>query len=127
LTEGEAFNQLVNRHSVEVMQGTPSRIKLFMNQKEGIRALGKLKMLMIGGEAMPPGLYEQLRTYTDASIYNMYGPTETTVWSSIERVIKSQLSIGKPIANTRMYIMDDQLQLQPIGVRGELCIAGDGV
>ncbi|PEO73009.1 non-ribosomal peptide synthetase, partial [Bacillus pseudomycoides] len=127
LTEGEAFNQLVNRHSVEVMQGTPSRIKLFMNQKEGIRALGKLKMLMIGGEAMPPGLYEQLRTYTDASIYNMYGPTETTVWSSIERVMKSQLSIGKPIANTRMYIMDDQLKLQPIGVRGELCIAGDGV
>ncbi|WP_033679379.1 AMP-binding protein, partial [Bacillus gaemokensis] len=127
LTEGEAFNQLINRHSVEIMQGTPSRIKLFMNQKEGIMALGKLKMLMVGGEAMPPELYEQLRAYTDASIYNMYGPTETTVWSSVERVMKSKLSIGKPIANTQMYIMDNQLQVQPIGVTGELCIAGDGV
>jgi len=58
----------------------------------------------------------------------MYGPTETTVWSSIKDLTNSRnISIGKPISNTRIYIVNKNNRIQPIGVAGELCIAGDGL
>lgn len=65
---------------------------------------------------------------TSARIYNMYGPTETTIWSSIKELSPtSTISIGHPIANTRIYILDKRHRHMPIGAMGELCIAGDGV
>ena len=70
-----------------------------------------------------------------AELWNLYGPTETTIWSTCERVTATSLeswrsgsvSLGRPIANTRLYVVDGTMQLVPVGVPGELCIGGDGV
>jgi len=83
---------------------------------------------MIGGEAFPPSLLQVLKRVTNARIFNMYGPTETTVWSTVQDLTDCEvINIGKPIANTSIYIVDKFNNLQPIGVAGELCIAGDGM
>ncbi|MFD7507718.1 condensation domain-containing protein, partial [Streptomyces sp. NPDC059850] len=62
-----------------------------------------------------------------ASVVNVYGPTETTVWSTSARVSGPEVSIGRPLANTRVFVLDDALRPVPVGVRGELYIAGAGV
>ena len=64
---------------------------------------------------------------TCGSVWNMYGPTETTIWSSLERIKSDEVTIGRPIANTRMYVLDAHRELVPSGVVGELWIGGVGV
>jgi acyl carrier protein len=83
---------------------------------------------MLGGEKVERALINELRKYTDAVIEDVYGPTETTVWSSCCEVDNGdgQISIGKPISNTQIYIVQGE-SLCGIGVPGELCIAGDGL
>ena len=77
---------------------------------------------------MDGSLISELRQLTPARIFNIYGPTETTVWSTNGEVESEQdITIGKPIANTQIYIVDKYMRLSPIGTTGELCIAGDGV
>jgi acyl carrier protein len=84
---------------------------------------------MVGGEAFPAALAKELRSATQGDITNMYGPTETTIWSSTQTVSGdgSAVPIGRPIANTQLYILDDNCQPVAIGATGELYIAGDGV
>ncbi len=60
-------------------------------------------------------------------VWNMYGPTETTIWSSVARIESEEVTIGRPIANTRMYVLDGQNEPVPRGVTGELWIGGEGV
>src|SRR5207245_2482563 len=83
--------------------------------------------LLLGGEALPPSLVEQLNI--PGKLLNMYGPTETTVWSATHifngRV--GPVAIGRPIANTEIYIVDRNLQPVPVGIAGELLIGGAGV
>jgi acyl carrier protein len=86
--------------------------------------------MLIGGEAFPVKLAESLVEVVKADILNMYGPTETTVWSTVYRLkepVGKTIPIGKPIANTQIYILDIYRQLVPVGIPGELCIGGDGV
>ena len=88
--------------------------------------MGSLKILC-GGEAFGPDLTEQLLKRC-GELWNMYGPTETTIWSTTERLLPGQLiTIGRPIANTEVYILDGNSQPVPAGVAGELFIGGDGV
>jgi amino acid adenylation domain-containing protein len=118
---------IINNH-VEMLQTTPSRMALLMAGNGNKECFDMLKTIMVGGEAFPQKLLEELKKLTAAKIYNMYGPTETTVWSALKEVTEcSRITIGKPIANTRIYIMGTSGKLQPLGVAGELCIAGDGV
>ena len=81
---------------------------------------------LVGGEALPRDLADQLIA-RGVELWNMYGPTETTVWSTCARITDTSngISIGKPIANTTVYILDAHKNLCPIGVPGELCIGGD--
>ncbi|PQP85029.1 hypothetical protein C0Q44_11180 [Paenibacillus sp. PCH8] len=120
---------LILTHNVEVLQITPSRLRMLqIGLTEDSPVWDRLRILMIGGEALPHALYEEISGMTSARIYNMYGPTETTVWSSVQELsVTSAISIGQPIANTRMYILDKQHRHMPVGATGELCIAGDGV
>src|SRR5262249_13779795 len=86
---------------------------------------GQLKMLS-GGEALPADLAERLREVGSAA-WNMYGPTETTIWSSSFALARGAPSIGRPLANTSVYVLDNQLEPVPEGAVGELYIGGAGV
>lgn len=123
--------QLV-RHGVTHLQCTPSMARMLLSSNETRSALGNLSHLLIGGEALPSSLARELTSATRARITNMYGPTETTVWSSYEDVEATELQgstipIGRPIANTSFYVLDDGREPVPVGVPGELYIGGDGV
>src|SRR5205807_2467818 len=109
-----------------VMQATPALWRALI--AAGWSGSPQLKVLC-GGEAMPPDLAAQLLPRC-AELWNMYGPTETTIWSSVYLVQTApdqNVPIGKPIANTRMYILDANLEPVPIGIEGNLYIAGEGV
>ncbi|HVJ50107.1 amino acid adenylation domain-containing protein [Desulfitobacterium sp.] len=121
------FN-IVAKHNVEVIQTTPSRLKLILDNHHCHEILNSLSYILIGGEALPAPLLSRLKEMTSAEIYNLYGPTETTVWSTMKNVTHSQkITIGKPIANTQIYILNDYFSPVPIGSIGEIFISGDGV
>ena len=108
-----------------VLQATPVTWRLLIaagwHGAEGFKAL-------CGGEPFPRDLLDELLR-RKVRVWNMYGPTESTVWSSCCELTDSltTISIGRPIANTRIYILDPNLQPVPVGVSGELYIGGDGV
>ncbi|MFZ5963198.1 MupA/Atu3671 family FMN-dependent luciferase-like monooxygenase [Thalassococcus sp. BH17M4-6] len=117
------------RHDVSHLQCTPSMARMIAMNDEARFALGRVKHLMLGGEPLPGALVAEFNGLTDATITNMYGPTETTIWSSTEpaRASDSVVNIGTPIANTQLYVLDEDQQPVPVGVPGELWIGGDGV
>lgn len=125
-TDGRRLLEMLDTCVVSCMQATPATWRLLIScgwQKSAnpIRAL-------CGGEALPVDLAEQLITRTD-ELWNMYGPTETTVWSSCALVEQplDAASIGKPIANTSLFVLDKLVQVVPRGFEGELYIGGAGV
>ncbi|MBW7475089.1 amino acid adenylation domain-containing protein [Paenibacillus oenotherae] len=124
-----ALARLIEAFEVDMLQATPSRMtQLLLREATAGRCLGRLSEILLGGEALPYPLLEKIRGYTTGRIYNMYGPTETTIWSAAQDVTAAEkVDIGKPIANTRMYIVDDSGQMALPGVTGELVIAGDGL
>ncbi len=117
------------RHGVTHLQLTPSLLRALTSDPPSLEALGKLKKILIGGEALPASLIASLRQSFTGEIYNMYGPTETAIWSTVYRVQeqRNSIPIGKPIVNTQVYVLDSQLQLVPPGGIGNLLIGGDGV
>ncbi len=119
---------LIVKSEVEVLQITPSRMQLLKEGGVNFSRLDKVKVLLLGGEPLPESIYNEVRSKLTARIFNVYGPTETTVWSTVKEMTdKEKVTIGKPIANTRIYIINKYNKLQPIGAIGELCIAGDGL
>lgn len=119
--------ELVSTSPIDVLQTTPTKMRSYIMDKEDLAYLRHLKVIALGGESLPADLLGQLRRLTDAKIYNVYGPAETTVWSTIKEMTDHRITVGNPIANTQVYILDHKLQPLPIGVAGELCISGDGV
>lgn len=118
------------RHGVTHLQCTPSMAQMLVTNEEAQQALAQVKHLMVGGEALPGSLVAALQTHTQAGLQNMYGPTETTIWSTTQMVTDAGANtapIGTPIANTQVFILDDKMSSQPVGVAGELWIGGDGV
>ncbi|MDT9701393.1 MupA/Atu3671 family FMN-dependent luciferase-like monooxygenase [Streptomyces sp. P17] len=118
----------IERHGVTHLQCTPSLASVLTTDPGTERALRRLDTLVIGGEALPPALAAQLSA-TAGRVLNMYGPTETTIWSTSWTVadLDGGVSIGTPIANTRVYVLDGRLAPVPVGVPGELWIGGHGV
>ena len=107
---------------------TPTKLRLYLQSAAFKEILKRFAVIMVGAEPFPTGLVEELRIYTSAVVFNGYGPTETTCGVLYARIENSRdICIGKPIANTQVHIVDRSMQLTPIGVSGELCIAGDGV
>lgn len=117
------------RHKVSHMQCTPSMAQMLVMNDETRYALSGVKELMVGGEALPGALAAELIEACGGRVQNMYGPTETTIWSTTQMVTQAESTsaIGTPIANTQVYVLDDTLAPRPVGVAGELYIAGDGV
>ncbi|HEY2645894.1 MAG TPA: amino acid adenylation domain-containing protein, partial [Candidatus Acidoferrales bacterium] len=117
------------RHAATHLQLTPSLLRALVGDAQSQSALGKLNKLFVGGEALPASLVASLRQSFSGELLNMYGPTETAIWSTVYCVQEQQsnIPIGKPIANTQVYILDSQLRLVPPGAIGNLLIGGDGV
>jgi len=127
--EDHSLAAQIHRHGVTHLQCTPSMARLLLADEDAREALGDVEHLMVGGEALPPALARELMEVSGATLTNMYGPTETTIWSSTYRVPAEveEMPIGRPIANTRMYVLDPNRQPLPAGVPGDLYIAGPGV
>jgi amino acid adenylation domain-containing protein len=124
IRDGEALTSLIGRSGVSVMQATPATLRMLLDV--GWTGALRLKVLC-GGEAWSAEFASQLLSRC-GSLWNMYGPTETTVWSAVNKVEADHpIVIGRPIANTRFYVLDGALQLVPVGVPGELHIGGDGL
>ena len=117
------------RHGVTHLQCTPSMARMIAMNPESRAALGGVKVLLLGGEALPGTLVSDLRGATSARMLNMYGPTETTIWSSVEEVAGGEIvvNIGTPLANQQMYVLDPAGEPVAVGVEGDLWIGGDGV
>jgi amino acid adenylation domain-containing protein len=122
--DGRLLAGVVADSGATVMQATPTTWRLLLDA--GWQGSPKLKILC-GGEAWRKDLAGQLLSKC-ASLWNMYGPTETTIWSAAYRVQDdAAVRVGPPVANTQFYVVDARLQLQPLGVPGELLIGGDGL
>ncbi|WP_229826017.1 non-ribosomal peptide synthetase [Streptomyces sindenensis] len=116
---------LATAHGATMLQATPSLWQaLTADEPEAVRGL----TMLVGGEALPAGLAVTMARLGE-SVTNMYGPTETTVWSSMSEVRDNGRApaIGRPLWNTRLYVLDASLRLVPPGVAGDLYIAGEGV
>lgn len=121
--DAEALRRALATSGATVMQATPATWRMLFDS--GWKGDRHLKVLC-GGEAMDRDLAERLVSMC-GSVWNMYGPTETTIWSSIAPIDSDDVTIGRPIANTRMYVLDEHRQPVPRGVVGELWIGGEGV
>ncbi|HYE53805.1 MAG TPA: amino acid adenylation domain-containing protein [Chitinophagaceae bacterium] len=123
-----ALAALITGQGVNMLQLTPSHLKLLLSNHESGRILQQVRAIMIGGEALPLPLLTELQAQYTGRIYNMYGPTETTVWSAIADLTGAAVvTIGKPIANTTISVINKHKNLLPPGIAGELCIGGAGV
>jgi len=119
---------LIESSRPEIMQLTPSRMQLCLTDKNFTTAINNMKIIILSGEKVPGHLVQKLLDATPANIINMYGPTETTVYATWANLTRADyLPIGKACANTRLYVLDENLQLLPPGARGQLYIAGPGV
>lgn len=126
--DSSLLHELIESSEVDIVQMTPSRMRLLLEGANTSSFLSSVAFILLGGEPLPLRLLEQLRTHTTARIFNMYGPTEATVWSTLAEVTNSNsITVGKPIANTSVYILDDHNELLPIGASGQLCIGGTGL
>jgi acyl-coenzyme A synthetase/AMP-(fatty) acid ligase/acyl carrier protein len=121
--------KLIASNKIDAIQMTPSRVRQLLDLEPACtKALQHLKLLLVGGEALSPASYAYLKGLTATKVLHVYGPTETTVWSSSAELQSStSLHIGKPLTNENILILDEQLNLAPIGVIGEICIGGEGV
>lgn len=128
-SDGGALMRLITAQRASVMQATPATWRLLLEAGwQGDPAF----TVLCGGEPLPPDLAAQLLARCGA-LWNLYGPTETTVWSTCARVLPPadgalpDVHIGRPIANTQVWILDAHGTACPRGVPGEICIGGDGV
>lgn len=129
--DSEQLGQIIRDNKVTTLWLTAA---LFHSVAEyDVEVFSPLKYLLAGGDVLAPNLVKKvLRRYPAITVVNGYGPTENTTFTcchpmtTIEQVGKT-VAIGKPIANTQVYILDKNLNPVPIGVAGELCAAGDGV
>ncbi|MHA4842640.1 amino acid adenylation domain-containing protein [Flavitalea antarctica] len=121
--DGYKLSESISHYRPTHLQGTPSTFQLLLesewNNAESV-------VMIMGGEAVKETLKDKLTSI--GKVFNGYGPTETTIYSSLKELTQNEkVSIGKPIANTKIYILNDQLQLCPPQIAGEIYIGGHGV
>jgi amino acid adenylation domain-containing protein len=130
-SDGNTLLERLTGSGATVMQATPATWRLLL--EAGWEGGDRLKVLC-GGEALPKQLADQV-LQRSSSLWNMYGPTEATIWSTVHKVEPATdtapdggpVPIGRPIANTTVYVLDSHLRPVPVGVGGELHIGGEGL
>ncbi|MEH1014245.1 amino acid adenylation domain-containing protein [Micromonospora sp. CPCC 206060] len=125
-TDGRVLAELLRRHDVRIAQATPTSWRLVVD--DAADALDG-RIALCGGEALPAALARRL-AHTGVDLRNVYGPTETCIWSTSGQVTTDGLdrvTVGRPLRETQVFIASPAGRELPVGVRGELCIAGAGV
>jgi amino acid adenylation domain-containing protein len=123
-SDGSRLARAIDESGATTMQGTPATWEMLLDigwsPKKGLK-------MVCGGDAMPAAVAERLKA--NGLLWNVYGPTETTIWSTMAKVDTSRtgVSIGRPLDNTELYVLDRHRQPVPIGVPGELYIGGAGL
>lgn len=122
------LERLLLDSDIEILQTTPS-IMNFHLENSSLNGFSKLKYIVLAGEQLPLQLVQKIKKIApNCVVYNGYGPSETTIFSTFTDVTDlEQINIGRPLHNTQIYIVDQNLSLLPPYSLGEICIAGDGV
>lgn len=130
----EQFVNLAISTQANIIQTTPTRFKLYFDEKRDLSFMRQFDVIVTSGEALPLELLNTFQRNSNAKIFNPLGPSECSVWIAGGKlhlpdgeVTANDITIGKPIANTQIYILDRDHNPLPIGTAGELCISGDGV
>ena len=124
----QCLNELIIKHNVQIIHSTPSRLKEMLSQNGHKQAFSCLEQITTGGETLTSDILKKIKSITGARVYNVYGPTETTVYSTFSDVTDNNvITIGKPVANTKVLVLDKHKNLLPIGIRGDMYVLGDGV
>ena len=126
---GDSISQLILRHQITHLQGTPSRAQLLLEEPHAPQALARLHQLLLAGEALVPELIARLQKHLRGDLFNLYGPTETTIYSVGTRIenASAPVPIGWPMDNTDLLVVDETLREVPKGEKGELLIGGIGL
>ncbi len=121
------LNKICLENKVQILQTTPSKFKFLMTDE--LEYIKNLEIISILGEPFPLDLLKKIKAITNARIFNGYGPTETTVASTFKELTntKSKITIGTPVPNTCIYVLDNDLNQVPVGVPGKLFIGGLGM
>ncbi len=122
--------RVINAQAVTTIHFVPSMLQAFIESGE-LEKCGKLRRVICSGEALPFELQQRFFAASGAQLHNLYGPTEAAVdvtfWECERGGARSSVPIGRPIANTQIYLLDGQQQLVPVGALGELHIGGAGL
>ena len=128
--DGAYLSRLIAGDRVTVLQVVPTLLRVLLDEPE-FAACSSLRRVFCGGEPLPPELVARFRELLDCELVNLYGPTEATIDSTFRRCgaedTSAPVPIGRPVANTSAYVLDEHLQPSPVGVTGELYVGGDGV
>jgi amino acid adenylation domain-containing protein len=123
---------LMQRERVSVLQATPTRLRLLLDaantpQDAAPAAFATLRHVLVGGEALPQALADDLLKLASLRVANVYGPTETAIWSAWWPLAPGPVRIGKALAGERLLVLSRERELQAPGAIGEIAIAGAGV
>ncbi len=126
LANPKELSGLLEAHGANMLHCTPSRLTAYLHEEAFAKALSGVEVILAAGETLPGSLVDELKDKFGIRIYNGYGPTETTIGATITEAGDNR-TIGRPIANMGIMILDESGRLLPYGVSGELCIYGNGV
>ncbi|MBW4611874.1 MAG: amino acid adenylation domain-containing protein [Desmonostoc vinosum HA7617-LM4] len=122
--------QLIAQQQITTLHFVPSMLQMFLEEPE-LEKCSSIKRVICSGEALSPELQKRYFERLDAQLHNLYGPTEASIdvtfWACEQNSDEKIVPIGRPIANTQIYILDQHLQPVPIGIAGELHIGGIGL
>ena len=128
ITVQNKFENVLSENKDSFMFCTPTKLMSYIQNSDNGDFIKNISTFVIGGENFPEELYSKISFYnSNCNVYNGYGPTETTLHVADYKINSFDINIGKPIANTQIYILDQNNRILPIGVAGELCISGNGV
>lgn len=125
LESPERLAALMNGYAVGFFSITPSRLSALLQSETFRRVMWRMESIVCGGEPFPPELLKKLKAYTQAKIYNQYGPSETTVAVSMKELSNSdKITVGSPMGNCKLYVLDQWMNPLPIGGNGRLFVGG---
>lgn len=116
----------ITRHGADILHCTPSRIAAYLSNGAFVKALSGVKAILAAGEVLPGSLVEEMQNTYGIRMYNGYGPTETTIGATITEA-NDRLTIGTPIGNMGIVLLNENRKAVPFGAVGEICVYGKGV